>query len=170
MNQPRGSKKNSTLPLRQFDYCWALFRLNHDFSSCPAKMLPSYCYMPALPLLWTQTVPKVSSRGEYGQLGQHLIFPSKRSRHVAGIWCTQYVSRVVKYLISVWSWNFKDGGSLNAKFLAKNQHTQRNLFKKNPLMNYDSSKSAKIVLSNSIFYVKNQPNFFKKKFHLRISI
>ena len=65
---------------------------------------------------------------------------------------------------------FKDGGSLNAKCLAKNQHTQRNLFLKNPLMNYDSSKSAKIVLSNSIFYVKNQPNFFKKKFHLRISI
>ena len=27
-----------------------------------------------------------------------------------------------------------------------------------------ASKSAKIVLSKSIFYVKNQPNFFKKKF------
>jgi hypothetical protein len=53
-------------------------------------------------------------------------------------------------LVSVRLWNFKDGGSLNAKFLAKNQHTQRNLFKKNPLMNYGSSKSAKIVLSNSI--------------------
>ena len=26
-----------------------------------------------------------------------------------------------------------------------------------------ASKSAKIVLSKSIFYVKNQPNFFKKK-------
>ena len=62
-------------------------------------------------------------------------------------------------VISVWSWNFKDSGSLNAKFLVKNQHTQRN-----PLMNYGWSKSAKIVLSNSIFYVKNQPNFFKKKF------
>ena len=33
-----------------------------------------------------------------------------------------------------------------------------------------SSKSAKIVLSKSIFDVKNQPNFFKKHFHLRISI
>ena len=27
-----------------------------------------------------------------------------------------------------------------------------------------ASKSAKIVLSKAIFYVKNQPNFFKKKF------
>ena len=31
-------------------------------------------------------------------------------------------------------------------------------------------KSAEIVLSKSIFYVKNQRNFFKKKIHLRISI
>ena len=31
--------------------------------------------------------------------------------------------RVKAYtLISVWSWNFKDGGSLKASFLAKNQH------------------------------------------------
>ena len=34
---------------------------------------------------------------------------------------------------------------------------------KNPSMNYGSSKSAKIVLSKSIFSVKNQLNFFKKK-------
>jgi hypothetical protein len=30
-------------------------------------------------------------------------------------------------------------------------------------MNYGSLKSAKIVLSKSIFNDKNQPNFFKKK-------
>jgi len=40
----------------------------------------------------------------------------------------------------------------------------------NPSMNDSSSKSAKIVLSESIFDVKNQPIFFKKKFHLKISI
>ena len=34
---------------------------------------------------------------------------------------------------------------------------------KNHTMNYGSSKSAKIVLSKSIFYVKNRRNFFKKK-------
>ena len=33
-----------------------------------------------------------------------------------------------------------------------------------------ASKSAEIVLSKPIFYVKNQPNFFEKKNHLRISI
>ena len=32
------------------------------------------------------------------------------------------------------------------------------------LMIYDSSKSAKIVLSKTIFNVKNQLNFFKKVF------
>ena len=41
---------------------------------------------------------------------------------------------------------------------------------KNPLMNYGSSKSAKIVLSKSIFDVKNQLNFFKKKLRLRPNI
>ena len=56
-------------------------------------------------------------------------------------------------LISVWLWNFKDGGSLKARFLSKHQHNQRN---KNPSMTCSSSKSAKIVLSKSIFYAKNQ--------------
>ena len=29
---------------------------------------------------------------------------------------------VKRVMISVWSWNFKDGGSFEASFLAKNQH------------------------------------------------
>ena len=33
-----------------------------------------------------------------------------------------------------------------------------------------ASKSAKIVLSKSIFYVKNQPNFFKKKLSKNINL
>ena len=42
----------------------------------------------------------------------------------------------------------------------------KEFFFKNPLMNYGSSKSAKIVLSNSIFNVKNQLIFFKKNLGL----
>ena len=41
---------------------------------------------------------------------------------------------------------------------------QESRFKEIPPMNDGSSKSAKIVLSKSIFHVKNQWNFFKKKF------
>ena len=37
-------------------------------------------------------------------------------------------------------------------------------------MNYGSSKSAKIVLSKSIFDVKNQPNFFKKNLSFNLGI
>ena len=55
-------------------------------------------------------------------------------------------------------------------FLAKNQHTQRKENLKIPLLNDGSSKSAKIVLSKSIFDVKNQWNFLFLFFHLRISI
>jgi len=36
-------------------------------------------------------------------------------------------------------------------------------FKKKSMMNYGLSKSVEIVLSKSIFYVKNQRNFSKKK-------
>ena len=44
-------------------------------------------------------------------------------------------------------------------------------FFKNPSMSHhDSSKSAKIVLSKSIFNVKNQLIFFKKKLRLRPNI
>ena len=66
-------------------------------------------------------------------------------------------------LMSVRLWNFKDGGSYNARVLPKNQHAQRKLFQNNPAMSYGLSKSAEIVLSKSIFYVKNWLNFFKKK-------
>ena len=37
-------------------------------------------------------------------------------------------------------------------------------------MNYGLSKSAKIVLTRSIFNVKNQPNFFKKKSSKNINL
>ena len=58
-------------------------------------------------------------------------------------------------LMSVRLWNFKHGGVYNARFLPKNQHAKRNFVKKNATMNAGLSKSAAIVLSGSIFYVKN---------------
>ena len=69
----------------------------------------------------------------------------------------------------VWLWNFKDGGSKNVKILPKIQHAQRIFLKNNPAMNYGLSKSAKILLSKSIFYVKKRRNFLEKN-HLRITI
>ena len=36
-------------------------------------------------------------------------------------------------------------------------------FLNNPAMNYGLSISAEIILSKSIFYIKNRLNFFKKK-------
>ena len=59
-------------------------------------------------------------------------------------------------LISVWLWNFKDGGPKKQDFWPRINILKGNLKKENPSMNYGSSKSAKIVLSKSIFEVKNQ--------------
>jgi hypothetical protein len=42
----------------------------------------------------------------------------------------------------------------------------KGFFFQNPSMNYGSSKSTKIVLSKSIFNVKNQLNFIKKNLGL----
>ena len=67
-------------------------------------------------------------------------------------------------IVSVRLWNFKDGGTLKARFWAKNQHTQGIFFFLDSLMNFGSSKSAKILLSKSIFYVKNQQIFFSHFF------
>ena len=53
------------------------------------------------------------------------------------------------------------GGPKNQVF--GQESTYSKIFFLNLSMNYSSSKSVKIVLSKSIFYVKNQPNFFKKK-------
>ena len=63
--------------------------------------------------------------------------------------------------MSVRLWNFKDGGSKNARFLLKNQHAQR-IFLNKPAMNHGSSKSDEIIPLKLIFYVGNQRNFFKK--------
>ena len=64
-------------------------------------------------------------------------------------------------LISVRLWNFKDGGSLKARSLAKNQHTQRIFFFNNWSMNYGLSKSAKIIVSKSILGCQKLINFFQ---------
>ena len=70
-------------------------------------------------------------------------------------------------LMSVRLCSCKDGGSQNARFLPKNQPAQR-FFLHNPTMNYgSSSKSAEIVLSKSIFYVKINGIFSKKKDSLK---
>jgi len=56
----------------------------------------------------------------------------------------------------------------------KKQNSKFNILQgflfKNPSMTYGSSKSAKIVLSKSIFDVNNQSNFFKKNVNIIISI
>ena len=62
-------------------------------------------------------------------------------------------------LTSIRLWTFKDGGSYKARFLAL-ESTLLTYSKEN----YSSSKSAKVVLSKSIFYVKNRQNFKKKSF------
>jgi hypothetical protein len=67
--------------------------------------------------------------------------------------------------MSVQLWNFKDGGQ---DFWPWINILKGFLF--NPSMNYGSSKSAKIVLLKSIFDVKNQLNFFKKKLFKNINL
>ena len=54
--------------------------------------------------------------------------------------------------------------------MPKKPHAQRKLFWNNPEMDYGSSKSAKIILSKSIFYFKNQRNFFIKKSFKNINL
>ena len=67
-----------------------------------------------------------------------------------------YVSKKIDYIIiSVRFWNFKDGGSQKARFLAKNQHTQRKSLYFVIMGSTSLSKSAKIILSKSILDVKN---------------
>ena len=56
------------------------------------------------------------------------------------------------------------------RVLPKNQHTQRKLLNFEFSINAKLSKSAKISLSKSIFYVKNHPNLSQFCFHQIILI
>ena len=62
--------------------------------------------------------------------------------------CVQYVSSIVEF----WRW-----WVLKCKIFAQESTCSKEI----STMNYGSSKSAKIVLSKSIFYVKNLQIFFK---------
>ena len=68
-------------------------------------------------------------------------------------------------------WSFQTGDIKLERFLPKNQHTQRKLLNFVFWINGELSKSAKIWLSKSIFYVKNHPNlshfFFIEEYQFR---
>ena len=64
---------------------------------------------------------------------------------------------------------FSNGGTKLEIFFPKNQHTQRKLLNFENWVNREVSKSAKIWLSKSIFYVKNDPNL-SQFFFLKINI
>ena len=38
---------------------------------------------------------------------------------------TKNFEDTLRIVVSIWSWNFKDGGSLKASILPKNQHAER---------------------------------------------
>ena len=67
-------------------------------------------------------------------------------------------------------WVFKGKDTKLERFLHKNQHTQRKLLNFENWVNGEVSKSAKIWLSKSIFYVENYPNISQFFFDWRISI
>ena len=67
----------------------------------------------------------------------------------------QQIGCIVSSLMSVRLWNFKDGPKKQDFWPRINIPKE---FFLSPSMNYGSSKSAKIILSKSIFDVKNQLN------------
>ena len=83
--------------------------------------------------------------------------------------CQQNVKKLRHQICKLWQyglWSFQTGVTKLERFLAKNQHTQRKLLNFEFWINGELSKSAKIWLSKSIFYVKNHSNlshFFSLK-------
>ena len=67
-------------------------------------------------------------------------------------------------------WSFQTGDTKLERFLPKNQHTRRKLLNFEFWINGELSKSAKIWLSKSIFYVKNHPNVSQFFFSLKNTI
>ena len=65
----------------------------------------------------------------------------------------------IAYVMAVRVVEFPKGGYKIRKILPKNQQNQRKLLNFEFWINGEPSKSAKIWLSKSFFYVKNHPNF-----------
>ena len=82
-------------------------------------------------------------------LGENLTRPNINSSALLAT-----VSKVWQYGL----WSFQTGGTKLERFSPKNQDTQRKLLDFENWVNGEVSKSAKIWLSKSIFYVKNYPN------------
>ena len=71
-------------------------------------------------------------------------------------------------------WSFQGRDTKLERFLAKSQYTQRKLLTFVNLCNGEASKSAKIWLSKSIFYVRNYRNlsdfFFIEEYEFRSTL
>ena len=80
------------------------------------------------------------------------------------IWLELFFSLFLNYpLCPLWQYGvlrFQAGGSKLKRFLPENQHTQRKLLNYENWCNGEVSKSAKIWLPKSIFYVKNHRTIF----------
>ena len=78
------------------------------------------------------------------------------------------------YLWRYGLWSFQTGDTKLKRFLPKTQHTKRKWLNFEFWINGELSKSAKIWLSKSIFYVKNHPNlyqiFFIEEYQFRNTI
>ena len=75
-----------------------------------------------------------------------------------------------KFIWQYGLWSFQTGDAKLEIFLPMNQHTQRKLLNFEFWINGELSKSDKIWLSKSIFYVENHPNLSQFCFHWRIPI
>ena len=66
--------------------------------------------------------------------------------------------------MSVRWWNFKDGGSLKVRFLAKNQHTPKEKVLKNSVRGMSVHQKSSIVLENKVVQkLSLEKIFFNKK-------
>ena len=95
-----------------------------------------------------------------------IVNPERQCSNVVGI---IYSLRQIEIGLTLWQYwlrSFQTKDTELERFLFKNQHTKRKLLNFEFWINGEVSKSARIWLSKSIFYVKNHPtlsNFFSQK-------
>ena len=87
---------------------------------------------------------------------QGLQFPSFSSSILT------YIHNKISSVVEFWRW-----WVLKSKIFGQESTYSKEFFLKNPLMNYGSSRSAKIVFLKSIFDVKKSTNFLDFFFHFK---
>ena len=161
---------------------WAAVRINLSFIRTEPQLICCFSLAGSMkPCLSTATIgvgfDSVNDKPVLNSLSKSSDIPQTKMNKYLFRFRQRFVSLGFVCVLTIWQyglWSFPERSTKLEIFLHKNQNTQMKLLNFEFWINGELSKSAKIWLSKSIFYVKNHLNlsqfFFIEEYQFRSTL